>query len=71
MTERKRRSAHQAAGSAAASAAAAESGRLAVAQPTSADVPDASRTGSNIHPAGAWLRISEVISKCYRGLQKL
>jgi hypothetical protein len=44
----------------------AASGRLSVAQAATADVPDASRTGSNIHPAGARLRISDVISNGYR-----
>jgi hypothetical protein len=71
MIERRRRSAHQAAGRLANSATVAESGRLSVAQAARADVPHASTTGSKIHPAAARFRISDVISKCYRKLQKL
>jgi hypothetical protein len=71
MTERRRRSVHHAAVRPLASAAAAASGRLSVAQAVMADVADANSTGSNIHAAGARLRISDVISKGDRRLQIL
>jgi hypothetical protein len=62
MSERRRRSAHQAVGKPAANATSAENGRLSLVQAARADMAEADRTGSVIHRAGILARMPDFIS---------